>query len=188
MAYKSIHKRHDQQTKRFKNPPKILLRPSDRRCSSLVGSFRQCSKLPRMTRRKKGIRIANGARACCRHLVHSTTRRNQTELDLLTRATHTTLRKQRRHTKNSPTIKQFTSTGTWTGGTIRRHNETIVPACRPQYEGDHEALFSITTTRPWHIPLCQRPRPNDIPDGCANHTLNWGTGLHRPITVDTTCK
>ena len=36
MAYKSVHRRHDPQIERFKNPPKILLKPSYRRCSSLV--------------------------------------------------------------------------------------------------------------------------------------------------------
>ena len=98
---------------------------------------------------------------------------------LLTRATHITLRKQQLHTKILPTIKQPTSTSTWTMGTIRRQNEAVVTTCRPQYEGDHEALFSASTITPQHIPPCQRPRPNYIPDGCAN--CNWGTGLHRPI-------
>ena len=187
MAYKSVCRRNDQQIERFKNPPKILLKPSYRRCPSLVRSFRQRGELPWMARRKKGVRIANGATTCCRHMVHSTTRGNQTELDLLTRATHTTLRKQRCHTNNPPTIKQSTSTGTWTSGTIRRQNEAVVIACWPQYEGDHEALFSASTITPWHISSCQRPRPNYILDSCTNRTRNWGIGLHRLITTDTTC-
>ena len=131
----------------------ILLGSSNRRCSSMVGSFWQRGELSWMAQRKKGVRIANGTRACCCHMVHSIARGNQTKLDLLTRATQTTLHKQQCHTNSSPTIKQFTSTSTWTCDTNRRQNEIVVAACRPQY-GDHEALFSTTTTTPWHIPSC----------------------------------
>ena len=86
----SIYRNNKWLEKRFTNTSKIILWPPHKGCTSLVGPLWPHSRLSWLEWWNKGIGIVNIIRACSRHVVHTTTGRDQECLALFAGATHTT--------------------------------------------------------------------------------------------------